>query len=216
MELLRPENINYNNAFIASISSDFEYTDPIFNVKIQKRITTVNIVTNGTVVQFPNNPSEDQIINFAGMQSLMKCCVDNAEHIKDQLLSLLQKIMPPSNEEERIQQMKMDFMSLKKWFMDDIRSSKIYKKFTKYNSTKKLKPFSKIFNDFILDRNIYTHGQLCFKYPEYNFIIDYIKTPEQIQQYAYVKIEIIESYNLNYREIKEVISEYQIIHQESK
>jgi len=215
MELLSPRKVVMPHyAIIASVQRDFEYIDPIFGVKMKKSISSLSIGRDGSNISFPNAPTNDQLVKFAGMQSLIKSCVDNAEDIKDRIHTVMLNRVKPVTEEERVQQMKMDFMSLKKWFMDDIRTSKIYQEFSKYNSTKKLKPFSKSFNTFILDRNKYTHGQLCFEYPGYNFIIDYIQTPEQQRQYAYVDIQMLTSYNLFYQEIREVITEYTLIHQE--
>ncbi|MBU2912712.1 hypothetical protein [Reichenbachiella agariperforans] len=197
-------------------TSSFEYTDPIHSFPMTKSITTVSMGQIGipnSNVSFGGKPSESQIVEFGGMQALIKSCVDNAEDIKDRIHSIIISKKGKVNEGERIQLMKMDFMSIKQWFMDDIRQSKIYQEFKNYNSTKKLKPFSKDFNTFILDRNKYTHGQLCFLLPDYEFIIEYIETPSQQKQYAHIDFHILQSYNSCYKEILSVISEYNIIHQ---
>ena len=109
--------------------------------------------------------------------------------------------------------MKMDFMNLKKFFMDDVRDSKIYKEFKEYNSTKKLKPFSQAFNTFILDRNKYTHGQLCFIMPSYDYALEYIESTSNHKRYATIDTKILMSYNNCYKEILKVITEYDVIHQ---
>ena len=215
MELLRPRKIvNIANAIIASHNTEFEYTDPVFNVPMKKSITTVTFGEMGfnqPNMNFGITSSKDErVILFGGMQGLIKSCVDNAEDIKDRIHSILINKSSPSNEQERLELMKMDFMKLKDWFMEDIRKSKIYKHFTVYNSTAKLKPFSKAFNSFILDRNKYTHGQLCFKSPNYEFVLDYLETPSNVKVYAIIDTEIIKSYNQAYIEIKKVIHEYQV------
>jgi len=218
MEILSPRKINLPPLSITvSTQGSFEFTDPIHGVTMTKSITTLStgqMGLNNPTLNFPDRPTEEQIRIFGGMQSLMKSCVDNAEDIKDRIHSIILERTIPKSEEERVVLMKMDFMAVKQWFMDDIRSSKIYHDFSEFNSTKKLKPFSKAFNTFILDRNKYTHGKLCFNSPSFDYILEYIETPEQQVRYAELDIEILKSYNSCYKEILKVISEYIIIHQE--
>ena len=205
---------------IASHTGSFEYTDPTFNVLMTKSITTLTFAEMGNdppSVEFGMTSSTDERVKlFGGMQSLIKSCVDNAEDIKERIHQIVINISVPKSEEERIELMKLDFMKLKQRFMDDIRNSKIYKEFSEFNSEKKLKIYSKIFNAFILDRNKYTHGQLCFLSPSYDFILEYIETPGYQKRYAYVDVNILTSYNNCFIEIKKLISEYNIIHQKRK
>lgn len=196
----------------------FEYTDIELNVTLTKSIITVSMgqIGSNTSILVPHHPSGEKVRTFAGMQALIKSCVDNAEDIKNRIHQIVLSKSQPKSEEERVLIMKMDFMAVKQWFLDDIRKSKTYKDFSKYNSTVKLKMFSRGFNTFILDRNKYTHGQLCFLIPNYEYILEYIETPEQIKLYAYIDTEILKSYNSSYKEILSVIMEYNLIHQQLK
>jgi hypothetical protein len=218
MEILSPKVIKLDAmALTLSHTGSFEYTDPIFNIPMTKSITTLTFSKFGhnlPAVEFGMTSSTDERVKlFAGMQSLIKSCVDNAEDIKDRIHQIILNRAKPKSEDERIEIMKMDFMKLKQWFMDDIRNSKIYKEFAEFNSTKKLKDYSKAFNTFILDRNKYTHGQLCFLSPDYDFVLEYIETPSQHKRYAYLDTNILLSYNNCYIEIKKLITEYNVIHQ---
>lgn len=210
MELLRPQKLkrpNYSVSF--GIASSFEHTDPVLDVSMTK---TINIVSMNSEtsnhVPSPKRPSEEQIKTYAAMQSLIKSCVDNAEDIKERLHQIVVSQSFPQNEKERRNIMKMDFMSIKKWFLDDIRSKKIYKHLTGYESTKKFKNFSRPLNDFVLDRNVYTHGQLSLLSPDFEYIIEYTEPHSQHKEYAFITIEILKSYNAFYREIQKVIAEY--------
>jgi len=220
MEILSPRKINLQPlSIMVSTQGSFEFTDPIHGVTMTKSITSLSLGemgTNNPTLNFPNRPTEYQVKIFGGMQALMKSCVDNAEDIKERIHSIILERTIPKSEEERVALMKMDFMAVKQWFMEDVRSSKIYQDFSEFNSTKKLKPFSKAFNTFILDRNKYTHGQLCFNYPSFDYILEYIETPEQQKIYAHLDIDILKSYNLCYKEILKVITEYRVIHQERR
>lgn len=217
MEILSPKKINLPpHSIMLETQGSFEYTDPIHGITMTKSIKSLSIGQMGPhnpTLNFPNRPTEEQVVIFCGMQSLIKSCVDNAEDIKERIHSIIVGRTSPKSEEERVELMKMDFMKVKQWFMDDIRSSKIYQEFSEFNSTKKLKPFSQAFNSFILDRNKYTHGQLCFNYPSFDYILKYIETPGQKTIYAHLDFDILKSYNNCYIEIAKVITEYSIIHQ---
>ena len=219
MELLRPTKINLTRplSIVLSVKANFTFKDPIHNVEMVKSVTTISLSQPGVPnMNFPNSPNDEDKTTYAGMQALIKSCVDNAEDVKNTIHNIIIRTQTPKDEEERKSIMKMDFMAIKQWFMDDIRNRKIYKEFSEYDSTKKLKNFSQNFNSFILDRNKYTHAQLCFISPNYDYAIDYIETPEQQNVYANINIEILKSYNEFYTKIQKVISEYQIAIQNLK
>ncbi|KOP38882.1 MULTISPECIES: hypothetical protein [unclassified Flavobacterium] len=220
MEILSPKVIPPVN-IMTSVTGSFEFIDPILNVPMTKSITTITFpVRTGINHQHINmgntDPTDPKVILYGGMQGLMKSCVDNAEDIKNRIHQIVLDRANLKSEEERVELMKLDFMKLKKLFMDDVRASKIYQEFKQYNSTKKLKTFSQVFNTFILDRNKYTHGQLCFISPNYDYALEYIETPSQQKRYALIDTNILLSYNNCYKEIMKVIAEYQIINQAKK
>lgn len=157
--------------------------------------------------------SKERLIQYASMESLIKLCVNNAEDIKDRLLTIALQIQKPKDEEEKKTIMRTGFMKLKNIFLNDVRESKIYKQFEKYNSTGKLKPFSDSLNTFVLDRNKYTHGHLCFIKPNYDFSLEYIESESQQKKYAHINTNILLSYNSCYKEILKVITEYNVIQQ---
>src|SRR5581483_2603024 len=139
MEILSPRVIKLDAmSVILSHTGAFEYVDPVFNVPMTKSITTLTFGKfgyNQPGVEFGATSSTDERVKlYAGMQALIKSCVDNAEDIKNRLHQIVINKSKPKSEEERLEVMKMDFMKLKDWFMDDIRSSKIFKEFSKYNS----------------------------------------------------------------------------------
>jgi hypothetical protein len=218
MEILSPKVIKFDTTtMITSHTGSFEYIDPIFNISMTKSITTLTFGQfghNQPAIALAVTASTDERVKiFAGMQALIKSCVDNAEDIKNRIHQIVIGKSQPKSEEERVEIMRMDFMKLKQLFMDEIRNTKIYKEFTEFNSTKKLKTYSQTFNTFILDRNKYTHGQLCFLSPSYDFVLEYIETPALQKCYARVNVDILRSYNNTYVEIKKLISEYNVIKQ---
>lgn len=217
MEILSPKVIPEVD-IMTSVTGSFEFIDPILNVPMTKSITTITFpvqigINHKHINMGKTDATDPKVILYGGMQGLMKSCVDNAEDIKSRIHQIVLNRTKPKSEEERVELMKLDFMKLKQLFMDDVRASKIYQEFKEYNSTKKLKTFSKAFNTFILDRNKYTHGQLCFISPSYDYALEYIETPSQKKRYALINTNILLSYNNCYKEILKVITEYNIINQ---
>ncbi len=219
IQIISPKVIKHDGTnFMSSVTGSFEYIDPTLNIAMTKSITTITFATQTGINNRHLNmgttaPTDPKVQLYGAMQALMKSCVDNAEDIKNRIHQIVLNRTKPKSEEERVELMKMDFMNLKEWFMKDVRDSKIHREFKEYNSTSKLKPFSRAFNTFVLDRNKYTHGQLCFISPSYEFALEYIETPSHQKRYAIIDTDILSSYNNCYKEIRKVITEYNVIHQ---
>ena len=194
----------------------YDYTDPVHGVSMTKSITTLawgQFGHNNPPIDVPDRPTEEQLRVFGGMQTLIKTCVDNAEDIKNRIHNILLAKKITKSEKERLELMNMTFAKLRTWFINDIIDTKKYKEFSSYNSTKKLSLFKKALDTFVIDRNKYTHGQLCFLMPTFEYILEYIESPEQQKYYAYINIDILKSYNACYKEIIKVITEYNVADQ---
>ena len=179
MQIGSPKVIKQDvGSIILRQTSSFEYVDPVLMIPMTKTITILTMGQMGSdpiPVNWDISPATNEQFNqYAGMQALIKSCVDNAEDVKGRILEIALRILKPKTEDQRVNFVKMDFMNLKQWLMDHIRTSKVYQQFSLYNSTKKLKSLSQALNTFILDRNKYTHGQLCFIRPNYDFALEYI------------------------------------------
>lgn len=217
MEIRSPKVVDTHHRVKFENSKMYEFTHPVLDVTVTKKISILTVseqrLDNGQVdfQIFTHVPTSNQLIHFEAMQSLIKACVDNAEDIKSRLLQILLSTLPTSKIEERAELMNKPFMNLKGQFMDHIRTEKVFKIVDEFNSTKKLKPFSKAFNTFILDRNKYTHGLLHFLTPNFDFVLEY--NDGDNQKYAYINIEILKSYNDFYKEILRVLKIYNLIKQ---
>jgi len=219
--LLSPKLFKMEGRIIVATTHSFEYVEPLHGVKIPKTahvLTVGEMIPNAPILEVNMDvPSDEKLTQYVWMQAMVKTCVDNAEEIK----SLVHRIYIANNkadtEEERKEMMKLDFLSLKDWFMQEIRGTKIYQEFSAtYNSTQKLKPFSRAFNAFVLDRNKYTHGQVYLVKPNYDFVLEYIETPSQQKKYATIDIDTLNSYNECYVTIRALINEYNRIHQNKR
>jgi hypothetical protein len=217
IELIRPQILKNNKmTLILAVNSVYEYTDPILNVTINKTLRTITLGEFGYPGKNTNwdmdKPSAEKLQVYSAMQSLSKSCVDNAEDIKSRLLEILTHSRHRKNNVEKEELMRTPFKKLKNLFMNDVLTTKIYKEFTTLNSTAKLKPFWKIFDDFIEDRNKYTHGHLCVIRPSFDYAIEFIDNDNK-SKYANISKEVFVSYCACYMAIREVITQYNIIHQ---
>lgn len=217
LELLRPQILKSSKmTLILAVNSVYEYTDPILNVTIFKTLRTITLGEFGYPGKNVNwdmdKPSVEKLQAYSAMQSLAKTCVDNAEDIKSRLLEILINPRHKRSDGEKVEFMKMSFKKLKNLLMDDILNSKIYKEFATLNSTAKLKPFWKIFDEFIQDRNKYTHGHLCVIRPSFDYAIEFIDTDNK-SKYASINKDIFVSYCTCYMTIREVITQYNVIYQ---
>lgn len=211
MRLLKPIIIDSTNRIIASVPVTFEYTDHLTGVKMTKKASTLFIseerLIGANAVTMAVNTSritQEQFKDFIGMQTLIKTCSDNAEEIKDAILSINYKILDKAKF-DRDTITKMDFMKLKDNFMEFLKKDRLIKTIPEYSSNQKLKPFRQDLNNFVLLRNIYTHGLLNFLQPKSDLVLEYIDIQTRKKQYAYVSFEILKSYNNFYSEIHKLI-----------
>lgn len=215
MALLSPIKIDTYNKAILSYERSMDILDNHTKVTLSKKMEMLVIgkksVNQGKsfeieVVDFA--PSNHQISIYFSMQGIIKSCADNAEYIKDRLLSLNLTLFG-AKPEDRPEILKSDFMKLKDRFMDYLKTDSLIKTREEYNSTQKLKQVRRNFNQFVLDRNIYTHGLLHFLSPNYDFVIEYIDHAAKSQAVAYINTDMLISYNNFYNQANHLLDTFQ-------
>ena len=89
MSIISPNKIDILGKVIMTYSTSFDYTDPILKVKLNKKVAMVAISEKSfnkspsvDIEAFIFTPTEDQLLTYEAMQSLIKTCSDNAEDIK--------------------------------------------------------------------------------------------------------------------------------------
>lgn len=61
------------------VTGKFDYTDPVYNISVTKQISVIDIARgNDSPIVLDGTNSEDHFKKYAGMQNLIKSCVDNA------------------------------------------------------------------------------------------------------------------------------------------
>lgn len=94
---------------------------------------------------------------------------------------------------------KLDFMGHRNLFSDIIKSKKV-EKINTFAENYNIKTVTKAFNDFILDRNKYTHGELMYWYPNRKTLLEY-KNVNGETEYGEVNQNILNSYLKCYNDL---------------
>jgi len=218
MTYISPKLIDTQKKFIVNVPVNFDYADPITKITMNRKASSLFIsdeelkAIHGheiTITVDTNIPITEQKLNFVGMQGLIKICTDNAEDIKNKFLNINLRIPLTEKEKyDKISILSLDFMKLKDRFMEFLKKDQLIKIVEDYSSNQKMKPFRKTLDRFVLDRDIYTHGQLHFLRPNFDFAIEFINNKTNQIQYALVNLEILKSYNDFYKQINKLVATF--------
>lgn len=213
MTIKSPIPIDIYNRPVVTMDGIFGFPDAItnsfFHRKLSKLYLASETLEKGSAsVDFTTYaPSDESITKYFGMLHLMKICADNAEHIKDRFLEFNLKLSLPDLTKNQIE--KLDFIKLKDRLMEFVKKDSHIKTVDKYGSNMKMKPFRKDLEQYIKDRNVYTHGQLCLKYPEKEYVVSYIDNFSGGEILATVTPEMLKSHNIFYKEILDFLEAFQ-------
>ncbi|MCX2486612.1 hypothetical protein [Pedobacter sp. MR2016-24] len=140
--------------------------------------------------------------NYFAIQGLMNHCINNAEilyvRLRDYLKTLNDDEIATLFESLKIEGgkeilTKLDFSKLRGVFSPHVKKRK---DIPEYDTIEKIKEITKLFADFITDRNIYVHGRLILVLMENKLIIEHIS--QGVEVYSEINIDILKSNNAAY------------------
>ena len=202
MELLSPQKFDISHLATATSDAEFQYRDDASPEIIQHgRITKLFTAPEVSKLQVQLAPATQVSAHeFLKIQRLVNVCVNNAEEIKRKLHEAVRIIYRHKPELAKAS-VTYDFMKLKDIFTDYVK---------KDTKTRHLanKEFRKAFNQFVIDRNTYTHGKLMIRHEDNAFIIMYIDNSTKISSYAVLNFNIIQSYLDTYKAISLVLLDF--------
>ena len=195
MHTLKPIPYNFGKRLLhCNFTDHYNVPDIYTNEQFSKAMQVM--VAGEDIVGSPEIPTKPPlVISYFGLLTQINHCVNNAEKVNDSLRKFLVTLSgKPTNECGEI--LSNDFMQNRDIFSAFIKGFQPLKGIDEYNTTKKIKNVTSALFNFIIDRNIYTHGQLKLLSPENIFLIEFI----QKSKYEYVQItpEILSSYNSIY------------------
>ncbi|WP_139362312.1 hypothetical protein [Hymenobacter sp. CRA2] len=207
MQLLSPQKIELKpRQVVATSSHDVSYIDTTTEMQCH---TTISVLFFGdkdwpvggttSVDVKVEIPDIYRINSFVVLQRQINVCINNAENIKNRLLNTNQFILRNSKKKEEINI--LDLMKLKDNFCDFIKNNPTVRHIA--NKEKR-----RMLNQFILDRNIYTHGILKIRSSDNAFILEHLDNHTKQKSYSIINTEILKSYSQAYLEIVNMISEF--------
>lgn len=215
MNYMHPKIIDTEKKIAFTVTHSYDYFDPQTKVTMNRKLSLLFISTEDLlpihlheVVSEINTtpPDKGQAMKYFALQSLIKICTDNAEDVNHRLLNINLQI-PLTNKEisSSVNILRLSFMKLKDRFIEFIKKDELIKQEEKYSSNQKMKLFRTNLNTFILDRDIYTHGQLHLLRPSSEFVIEYIDFSQNQKKYVTIEETILKGYNDVYKEIIDLI-----------
>ncbi|WP_299679674.1 hypothetical protein [uncultured Dokdonia sp.] len=100
----------------------------------------------------------------------------------------------------------LTFGELRNVFSCIIKTDSEFEQFSELDSGEKRNKFSKLFDNYIVDRDCYTHGILSFLYPEFEPILK-VKPPNSEEHYVGLTEKILRDNLLTYQKIDGILSE---------
>ncbi len=192
IKAVRPKGAPFQAAFEANAQDVYILQE--HGLEVKKPINTFykSIPMGQYQAHFPNiMPLTKEVAErYLKFQSILGHCITNSEAINNQLRDLLLSIKELKHSKEEI--MKMDFMNLRDVFSDFLKSYTAIQSEPNFRKDQ-IKALTKIMNQFITDRNIYTHGVLRIQRPDNIFVIDYIEGKKEKARVE-VTLEILDSF----------------------
>jgi len=162
---VRPKGAPFQAAFEANLQDVYVLKE--HGLEVKKPINTFykSIPMGSHQAHFPKiiQLTEEVAEAYLKFQSIIGHCITNSEAINNQLRDLLLSIRELNHSKEEI--MKMDFMKLRDVFSDFLKSYTAIQNEPNF-SKDQIKALTRIMNQFITDRNIYTHCVLRIQRPE--------------------------------------------------
>jgi len=199
--MLSPKKIDFSSMAIHTQDFPFEYIEEVTGMTMHGVFPNLFVCegpvdgNSGEIIILHTAPTAANIKDFLRLQRLMNTCVNHAEYIKSQLHLVVEYLLRHTfkaiGDKQSFDGID-NFMHLKGVFI---------KKAGELSATKALikgRPHG--LNQFILDRNIYTHGMLKMREDNKEFVIQYLDKRKGLsrdgfhQAHAIVNEEIIDSY----------------------
>lgn len=133
-------------------------------------------------------------------------CANVAELLSTQLRSFLVRYYELKRLAEIPDLTRMDFMKMRDLLSGILKQDARFHVIPALLTGQLRKTFTKKFNNFILDRDIYTHGHLHIMINDFSVVIVYMGTKENEKKHCTVDNEIFQAYFNSYKIFSETIT----------
>lgn len=209
IELKKPEIISFDtkNGLNCKISHQF-YVEKNLGIKLPVRFSIFMNLTEKNedgklILPFDGDKifGKQIVAQINEINKIVGKCSQIAERLFDKLKSVndnlkgipeLTSIFEKYDNEEK-KYVKLDFMTHRQLLSDIIKSKKIHR-INVVSSEYDIKSVRRAMNDFILERNKYTHGELLYWYPKKKTLLEYRNSKGETE-YAELNMDILNSYS---------------------
>jgi hypothetical protein len=190
----------FQAAFEAAATTSYTFMEKDISVTKTMEVFYKSTPVGQYRASIPNfaTVTDQSIEAYHFFQNNINYCNNNAEMLNIQLRDLL--LLIKTTEEAKTEIYGLDFMNLRNKFSKYLNEDKSIRELDKLNTNKKRKEATTTFYQYIIDRNIYTHGKLKLLLPDEKFYIDYVlekREParveinkEMIQSFLDISIEL--------------------------
>lgn len=195
LELKSPIRYDFTKGVSFTHKTEYQFNDPVVEMELQKTMNRY-FIFNGELPLVEgtfdtHNPSTEQMMTHYRLQALMNHCVNAAEDINDRLKFFVMQTHV-QNDEDEIKLAKTGFMGLRDIFSKYIKKYPRLKEIEGFENANAINLFTDTFNQYIIDRNIYTHGQLGYHVQEDVFCIKFLNGERE--GYAEIDMSILNSF----------------------
>jgi hypothetical protein len=216
--MLSPRKTDTSNMSIHTQDFPFEYIEEVTGMTMHGVFPNL-FVSEGpeegkskAITILHTAPTAENVKDYIRLQRLINNCINRAEYIKSQLHIAVEYLLRHTFKARGDKQSFKGidgFMQLKAIFLD---------KAGKLPTTKALiKDRPHGLNQFILDRNIYTHGILKMREDNKEFVIQYLEKRNVLNRdefhsvYAVVNEEIIHSYHETAEGFRKLLEDFKTL-----
>ena len=159
--------------------------------------------TIGTLDPIPKPPPQEWQNIILKYQTMINICANTGEIVNRTLVELLDKAMNakyipagvrPYELTKGTSTATMDFMSLRDEFSEFLKTDFIRSQ-SRFDSKSKRKSITSPFNQFVLDRNLYTHGRLHLEVPALRALMQSRDNRTRQLFYAEINPQILQSFS---------------------
>ncbi|CAA0235348.1 hypothetical protein [Tenacibaculum maritimum] len=209
IELEKPKIISFDtkNGLTCKISHQL-YVEKNLGIKLPVRFSLFMNLTEKNedgklILPFDGNKifGKETATQINEINKLVGRCSQIAERLFDKLKRVndslksnpeLTSIFEKYDNDDR-KYVKLDFMTHRQLLSDIIKSKKI-DRINDVSSGYDIKSVRRAMNDFILERNKYTHGELLYWYPEKKTLLEYLNSKGETE-YAELNMDILNSFS---------------------
>lgn len=161
--------------------------------------------------EFKPNATTEILQKIHTYASLRFQCVGCAEILNESLRGLLKNYSSFKGLKNLSEIYRLDFSGLRDMLSPIIKTDKVFHSLPFFDTQEKRTLYTKVFADFITDRNVFTHGILYYSAEENKLFINYVIKSKNKDEWAEVTDEMLQSFMWVSEQLRNPLSAMQVL-----